>query len=42
MDCNALYERWTGMQLEDEDLTKELASIKGKEDEINSLRLAEV
>ncbi|MCI8755251.1 MAG: phospho-sugar mutase [Oscillospiraceae bacterium] len=35
MDCNALYERWTGMQLEDEDLTKELASIKGKEDEIN-------
>lgn len=34
MDCNALYEKWTGVKLEDEDLTKELESIKGKDEEI--------
>lgn len=34
MDSNALYERWTSVQLEDEDLARELESIRGKEDEI--------
>lgn len=34
MDCNALYEKWTGVKLEDEDLTKELESIEGKDEEI--------
>lgn len=34
MDCNALYEKWMSVKLEDDDLTKELESIRGKDEEI--------
>lgn len=34
MDCNVLYEKWMSVKLEDEDLTRELESIRGKDEEI--------
>ena len=34
MNCMELYERWASRELEDQDLTRELEEIRGKQEEI--------